>query len=278
MQIIILLLIGGVCFFLISTLATLIVQATIDGLPISNMHAMAKHYPIPFMLVFFMPFQLGFLLIPSLIYYYILHPTPLKITKQLNDKGALNLVWSIALFISVFFALPFFTTINEGIIQFLGVYEELMAQKTQSDQQLINLFGPESSTEAFWLAIVLVAVLTGFAEEYFFRGFLFKHMLHHTQKKGLSVLVSGLVFALLHFNYVQFLPLVVFGITLALMYYVSGSLLPGILAHIGNNALNVYWVHNDNFPAWMETMYLEITIPSTLVLMGLVYYKRSIFS
>ena len=274
MQVIVLLLVGGVSFFVISSLATLIVQAFNDHIPIDNMQLMATTYPVSFMLIFFMPFQLGFLLVPGLIYFYVLNPSPVR---TILFKFS-NYFWAIAVFVAVFFLLPFFSTINDFITQSFGVYDVLMEQKTQSDQQLIQLFGSESSSTAFLVGLLLVGLLTGIAEEYFFRGFLFKHMLKFTQKKWLSIVVSGLVFALLHFNYVQFIPLLIFGIILTIMYYVSGSLLPGIIAHVANNALNVFWLHTDNFPAWMETMWVEITIPSTILLMGLIYYKKSVLS
>src|SRR5690554_8079920 len=76
-----------------------------------------------------------------------------------------------------------------------------------------------------------------------------------------SILISAVVFAVLHFNYIQIIPLLVFGVALGLMYYVSGSIIPGIVVHALNNILNVYWLSEDTFPTWMMEIDLKITIP-----------------
>jgi membrane protease YdiL (CAAX protease family) len=64
-----------------------------------------------------------------------------------------------------------------------------------------------------------------------------------------------------------------FGIALAMMYHVSRSIWPGVVVHSCNNMLNVYWLRNENFPEWMESVDPKITIPSTLLLMGLIWVK-----
>jgi membrane protease YdiL (CAAX protease family) len=169
--------------------------------------------------------------------------------------------------------LPFFSLLNESITQYLGVYETLFQEKQLGDEQLSRLIGENASSLAYILGLVFIGVLTGFAEELAFRRFLFRHMLTHTNRLWLSVIGSAFIFALLHFNYIQFIPLMAFGIALAMMYQVSGSIWPGVIVHACNNILNVYWLRNNNFPEWMETIDPKITIPSTFLLMGLIWFK-----
>ncbi|PHR49596.1 MAG: hypothetical protein COA32_00265 [Fluviicola sp.] len=269
-QIIVFILIGGISFVLINIISILVVTAVYPEIPTNNLDVLYDNYPVQFMFLYFLPFQLGFLLTPGLIYFLI---TRNKHSIFFQTRSFIWVAWSILLFISAFLLLPFFELINESITQYLGVYEVLVQEKQFSDAQLVRLIGKNASFEAYVIAIIVIGVVTGIAEEFAFRRFLFRHMLVHTNKLWLSVLGSAFVFALLHFNYIQFIPIMAFGIALALMYHVSGSVWPGVVLHSLNNALNVYWLRNENFPEWMESVHSEITIPSTLLLMGLIWVK-----
>src|SRR5690554_7401774 len=112
---------------------------------------------------------------------------------------------------------------------------------------LKSLVGPVGST-SFIIAVLIIGVITGIAEELAFRRFLFHHILKNNKKVMPCILISAVVFAVLHFNYIQIIPLLVFGVALGLMYYVSGSIIPGIVVHALNNILNVYWLSEDTFP------------------------------
>lgn len=269
-QIIALILVGGITFVLLSIISTLIVTSVYPEIPTNNFGILYEKYPVQFMFLYYLPFQLGFLFTPGIIYYLI---TRNQTSSYFQFRSFKWVIWSFLFFLAVFLLLPFFNLLNESITQYLGVYEVLLREKQFGDEQLVRLIGENASILAYGTGLVLIGAVTGIAEELAFRRFLFRHMLVHTNKLWLSVLGSAFVFALLHFNYIQFIPLMAFGIALALMYQVSGSIWPGIVVHTLNNVLNVYWLRNDNFPEWMESVDPKITIPSTLLLMGLIWVK-----
>ena len=272
LQVLALILVGVVSFILLSMFTALVIHFFYPEIPSYNFTRLATEHPIIFMLMNFVPFQLGFLLTPGMVYLYMNK----NALDALHFRFNPSTIWAFSIFICTFFLLPFFSGINDWITNALGVYDFLMEQKLKSDELLIQIIGKKSSNEAYIMGLIVIGLITGIAEELFFRGFLFHHLLRHTNKLNLSVFGSALFFALLHFNYVQLLPLIAFGIVLALMYYVSKSIWPGVLMHSANNMLNVYWLRNDNFPDWMEYVWWEITIPSTLLLMGLIYLKQRI--
>jgi membrane protease YdiL (CAAX protease family) len=217
----------------------------------------------------FLPFQLGFLLIPGVLYFFYLKKEKIEILSfDAKDWG-----WSILLFLSIFLLLPFFSEINHSITKLLGVYDYLYELKESTDQVIFSLLN-NADFSTFIVGVLLIGLMAGVAEELIFRGFLFQHLLKTTKNVWLSIIASGFIFALLHFNYFQLFPLIIFGIALAMIYFITKSLIPGILLHTANNVLNVYWIREDVFPDWMDSVYLEITIPSTLLLMGLLYIKR----
>lgn len=273
LQVIILVLIGAVTFVLLSMIVSLILTGFYPDIPSDNIVLLSEKFPIQFMAMYFLPFQLGFLLTPGIIYFYI-SKRGSKEKISFNNNWIKGVLWSFALFISVFFLLPFISEINNWITKSFGVYDQLVENKLVSDEQLKRLIGEGASTEAYIFGLLSIGVITGIAEEFFFRGILFGHIKKYTNRLDLSVFGSALIFALLHFNYLQFLPLIAFGITLALMYHITKSIIPGIIMHTLNNILNVYWLRNDIFPSWMDEVWIEITIPSTLLLMGLIYIKR----
>lgn len=275
MQVVMLMILGAVAFIILSMLTAVVMEAVFDSLPSSNIGLLSSEYPVQFMFIYFVPLQVGFMLIPGLIYQQLQKGETAHLIKGYSapQQWWKNYLWSFLLFGCVFLLLPFLSELNHMITKFLGVYDNLAYQKEISDEQLLRLTGPNASQEAYVVALLLIGVLTGIAEELLFRGFLFKHMIKNTGKLGLSVIGSAIVFALLHFNYIQLIPLIAFGVVLALMYHISNSIWPGIIMHSANNMINVYWMRNDNFPSWMESMDWKITIPSILILTGLLYLK-----
>jgi membrane protease YdiL (CAAX protease family) len=91
-------------------------------------------------------------------------------------------------------------------------------------------------------ALLLLALLSGVAEEVFFRGFL--QNLFFLKLGAWALPLQALLFALLHpapkkvFAYTLYTGAA--GLLLGLAYLLSGSLIPGILAHVLHNARGFY--------------------------------------
>ncbi len=271
LQTVFLFLIGTVTFVALSMLISVLMGVIYPNMPAEDLKVQMNFFPVQYMLIQFLPIQLGFLLTPGIIYLWLS-----KKSKLIKSQGKDFFVWAFLLFISVFLLLPLLGQINAEATKLVGAYQSLVDHKSMADEQLHLVIGDVGSS-SFYIAILIIGLITGGAEELLFRRFLFHHMIKNTGKLLLSLVSSSILFALLHFNYLQILPLFVFGVVLAMMYYTSGSIWPGIVAHSLNNMVNVYWLANDSIPYWMEHIDLKITIPSTLLLMGLViyYFKRT---
>ncbi len=83
------------------------------------------------------------------------------------------------------------------------------------------------------LALV-IGVVVPVGEEIFFRGLTFG-ALRRRVGRHLAVVLSALFFAAVHMQAVELLPIVILGIVLAYTYEVTGSLVPGMIAHGVNN-------------------------------------------
>ncbi|MBL57895.1 MAG: hypothetical protein CMP61_11985 [Flavobacteriales bacterium] len=90
-----------------------------------------------------------------------------------------------------------------------------------------------------WLITLIgVALIPAVGEEFMFRGYLMKLLSskfnHHN-----GIALSGLLFALIHFNLTNFFYYFVLGVVLGYMYYWGRNLLFPIIVHFINNALVV---------------------------------------
>lgn len=89
----------------------------------------------------------------------------------------------------------------------------------------------EAMTDTVWFVLGLsVVVAAPLGEELFFRGLLFRAM-QARWNVALAAVVSGLLFALVHFEVSVVLPFWGIGILFALSYYWSGSLWTPVIAH-----------------------------------------------
>ncbi len=266
-QIVALIAVGAVGYVMISMLSTSIIGELYPEMPTKDLGVQQEKFPVQFMMMYFLPLQVGFLLLPGLLYASWTSSNNLTPTPSIS-----GLLWSVLLFIAVFLLLPFFSELNNWLTEYFGVHGEMLRQKMRSDEQMRRLIG-EPHELSFIVGIVIVGIITGIAEEFGFRRMLFFHILQNTGRLWLAVLSSAFLFALLHFNYLQFIPLMSFGVALSLMLYYSGSVWVGAVLHAINNIVNLWWLSTDSFPRWMEEIDLTTTIPSTLLLMGLLYFK-----
>jgi membrane protease YdiL (CAAX protease family) len=88
------------------------------------------------------------------------------------------------------------------------------------------------------LTIIGGGILAPFGEEVFFRGFMFNAIKH---RFGLwaGVIISGILFALVHGGPLLILAIIPFGMLLALAYHKTGSLWVPIIMHITNNSVQL---------------------------------------
>lgn len=80
------------------------------------------------------------------------------------------------------------------------------------------------------LLLVLLCVAAPVVEETVFRGALYGGM-RKRWTMPVAALASAVVFALVHLNWVSFVPVLVLGVALCVVYERTGSLLPGMVAH-----------------------------------------------
>ncbi len=124
-----------------------------------------------------------------------------------------------------------------GYIAFALVYSALVHPQQEDVTRDLGLGHGAFGTIA---AGVLIVIVAPFAEEIFFRGFIFGGLRRRFSFLTAAVL-SGLIFGLFHFTGLSSIGVVpqlaLFGFALAWLYEKTGSIYPSIAVHAVNNAL-----------------------------------------
>ena len=97
-----------------------------------------------------------------------------------------------------------------------------------SARDLLPLFGQGGWGLA--VGLILAGVIAPLAEETFFRGFVFGGLLRPLGLPG-AMVISSLVFAVVHLHPATVLPIFLLGCLLAWLYHQSSSLWPSIFVH-----------------------------------------------
>ena len=87
------------------------------------------------------------------------------------------------------------------------------------------------------LEFMVICLVPGFCEEFLFRGAILTNC--RPFGRANAILISSLLFALMHQNPMQFFYTFVGGIVMGLLYDLSGSIWPGTLLHTLNNFASI---------------------------------------
>lgn len=120
------------------------------------------------------------------------------------------------------------------IISLLIIYTGIKIPGFQIQEKILPVFGQE--TINLIIAGILIVIIAPILEEIFFRGFLLRTLVN---KWGivLGSIISSALFAILHLQFGNIIPIFILGLIINWMAIRSKSILPCIFFHIFNNAI-----------------------------------------
>lgn len=183
--------------------------------------------------------------IPSVLFMLVCHGKNtfwLGFNKHINARQIL--LGFFLIFLANIIANPLVEFSKSLLIHFpklnaLGLIME--AEYTKQVTALSNL----KSWGEFLMAIVIMAFFPALFEELFFRGAVQNLLVRWWKKPLLAILITSLLFSLIHMSLFLFLSRAVLGFVLGLMYQKSRNLWVNIIAHFLNNAVAViqlFWI------------------------------------
>ena len=138
-----------------------------------------------------------------------------------------------------------------------------------TEEQMSNLTGEI-------LGAISISILAPIAEEIGYRGVLLGGLLRMRCKPWVAIVLSAIVFALVHGFSVKLFGTMVFGIITGWLFWRTRSLIPGMIIHIVNNSTAV--ILEKFIPDWEPdktacVMFIAVCLP--ILLIGLRWFKQS---
>lgn len=127
----------------------------------------------------------------------------------------------------------------------------------------------EAISDNTFMVFLLVSFFAPIIEEIIFRGIIQKGMINNGVKPRNAILVSALIFGIVHFNPWQFIGAFLLGIVLGVVYFKTKSLLMSIFLHFFNNTIAAIMMKFFDTDSFAELLHL----PNYLILfIGIVIF------
>lgn len=165
--------------------------------------------------------------IPLLFGWYI--KTDFKKALSLNKPKLTHTIGAIVLWIGMFFFIQGITSIILIFAPEMLELNEELAKAISHPNFLINIF--------------VVAMLPAVCEEVLFRGMIYKGLENGGKHPRRAIILSGILFGIMHLDFFRMLPTALLGIGLAYIVYASGSIFLAMLVHFLNNGIVVVVGH-----------------------------------
>lgn len=155
------------------------------------------------------------------------------------------------------------------ISEFMGlpnIYEDLFFRLSQ------NAFG-----------FISIALTGPIAEEMLFRGGIERFFLRKGIKPVTAIVVSALIFSIIHANPAQIFFAFILGLIFGWMYYRTGSIIPSIVGHVLNNTVSVSIMASSSFEDMSKTTVESIGLTATwalliaciaIIVLSFIYLKK----
>lgn len=179
-------------------------------------------------------------LIPSLLFTRIFY----KGSHFLKQKNSISFLLILGVTILMFILQPGINIIghfNQQIVlpDFMASVEDWMRSKEKSSESIVNICFADKSIGGYIGNLLIIAVLAGIVEEFFFRGCLQQVLEKIVLNKHIAIWVTAFVFSAVHLQFYGFFPRLLLGAMLGYLFVWTGSIWAPVLAHVLNNAIVV---------------------------------------
>ncbi|MFY7965127.1 MAG: CPBP family intramembrane glutamic endopeptidase [Chitinophagaceae bacterium] len=155
-------------------------------------------------------------------------------------------------------------------------------EKLEDDyEKQVMIFSNMKTIGDYVISLIMIAILPAIFEELLFRGALQKLLIDWFKTPHIAIIVTSILFSLVHFSFYGFLPRMMLGMVLGYLFFYGKSIWLNILMHFINNGVAITAMYfaiknnqsateamKDGFPIWV----LIIVLPAMVGL--LLAYKR----
>ena len=178
---------------------------------------------------------------PAAAFAYLVYQAPWRFLRLDKTPALKDIVLVVAVMVVSLPAMNYLVEMNKlmHLPDWLSGVEEWMRESEDAALELTNsLLSTTSFLEMLWL-VLIVGVLTGIAEEMFFRGAMLGTFLQKPVNKHVSIIFVAAIFSAFHLQFFGFFPRLLLGIWFGYLVVWTRSLWVPIIAHALNNSLVV---------------------------------------
>ncbi len=211
-------------------------------------------------------------LIPAFLFAYLTHPKP---AEYLGLKPAGKPVQLVLVILIMLGAMPVLQLI-EGLISHINFGAAVRKEQAANDH-MMNAYLIMPSFAAFIRAFIVIAIIPAIGEEMFFRGVLMRFAKKRSRNMLLPIVFTAVIFSYSHTNIYGYLSIFLAGVLLAVIYYLTGSLLCSILAHMFFNGFQVILTYMNNTNATVKSFLDNNAMPFYFVIIGAALFSGSFY-
>jgi membrane protease YdiL (CAAX protease family) len=172
------------------------------------------------------------------------------------------------------------TALSIGLNILLSEFDNLFNCFLPMPEMFRNMFESLMGEQLFIISIILIGVIPGFVEELLFRGIILGGLKNNYSNRK-AIIVSALLFGIIHLNPWQFITAFILGLIYALICIETNSILLCIYMHFFNNIMSTIGVRlKDIIPIRGYNLVNHISVvfqPLWFNLSGLVFLVLGIF-
>lgn len=143
--------------------------------------------------------------------------------------------------------------------EWMAPIEEWMRRQEDVAQQMTEIFLENSSYLNLFFNLIVIAVMAGITEEFFFRGALQRILEKWTSNPHLVIWVAAILFSTFHLQFFGFIPRLLLGAYFGYLLYWGKNIWIPVFAHFTNNAFAVIAMSD---PEWKENEFVSGEIPA----------------
>ena len=180
----------------------------------------------------------GFLIFPT-VYLLIVRNNSISVLRGCERLQFRLLLLTILLVFSILPILSILIELNYKVPfpDWLSDLEMYFKEMEHAARKFNGFLLRSSSFEDLVIAILIIAIIPGFAEEYFFRGLVQAQLENVLKNHHYAILVSAFLFSLMHFQFYGLVPRMALGILFGYLFVWSKNIWYPIIAHMVNNSI-----------------------------------------
>lgn len=183
---------------------------------------------------------------PPILYACITKKQPMKYLGFSNIP-----LWSLLGVALIFTVMPINSVLAEWnshitLPASMAKLDEIIKQLSELMQETLEKMVNVSDVSGLIINLIMIAGLAAFGEELLFRSTLQSFLVKKCKNAHIGILITSIIFSLIHFDIYGFLPRLVLGLILGYMFYYSKSIWVPMTMHFVNNGTVVvlYYLNN----------------------------------